>query len=284
MTATTNRYVISHLNAFHCSHAEFGILDMARDKMQLRTASVEDVPKLLPWLKHRNAGGANIYVRPQWPHTMTLVDDLTAEAVLAMQAEGFEPAYLVETSPDNFQAWLDNGAEMTRELATKVAQIVAARFGADPGSADWRHLGRLAGFTNRKEKYRRNGRYPFVREHAVTAPAGAYGAAASVREEAQQRLDAEAHARARRRQRVEAGPLPARGHALAIAHFWRSPRYDGDFTRADLAYAIHALGRGVSEGQVRAAICSRDLSHKGSGKRQDDYIDRTLAKARQFLG
>lgn len=283
MMTLTDRYALSHLLALRCARVELGVLDMVRDKMQLRSVSVEDAPGVLGWLKFRNAGGANIYVRPAWPHTMTLVDDLSAESVLAMQAEGFEPSYLVETSPDNFQAWLDNGVEMSRELATRIAQLVAARFGADPGSADWRHLGRLAGFTNRKPKHGRAGVYPYVRAHAVTAPEGAYGQAAAVRAEAQRLLNAEAAEREQRRQLHQGAGQRATGDALPIAHFWRSSKYDGDFTRADLAYAIHALGRGVSEGLVRSALASRDLSHKGSGKRQDDYIDRTVAKAYQCL-
>ena len=72
--------------------------------------------------------------------------------------------------------------------------------------------------------------------------------------------------------------------ALAATAEKRDPYTAGHQRRvADLAYAIHALGRGLSEAAVRASIAGRDLSHKGSLKRQDDYIERTLAKARQFL-
>jgi protein-disulfide isomerase len=55
--------------------------------------------------------------------------------------------------------------------------------------------------------------------------------------------------------------------------------YGGDGTRIDLAYAIYALSRGASEEQVKAAIRSRDLNHKGNDRRQDDYVDRTVKKA-----
>ena len=61
--------------------------------------------------------------------------------------------------------------------------------------------------------------------------------------------------------------------------FRADPRYGGDGTRIDLAYAIYALAPGVPESQVEAAIRSRDLSHKGGERRQADYVERTIRKA-----
>jgi len=39
------------------------------------------------------------FIRPKGEHNLSLVDDLTAEAVTAMGREGFHPASVVETSP-----------------------------------------------------------------------------------------------------------------------------------------------------------------------------------------
>ena len=55
--------------------------------------------------------------------------------------------------------------------------------------------------------------------------------------------------------------------------------YGGDNTRIDLAYAVYALAHGASEDDVRSAIGSRDLRHKGTEKRQAEYISRTVRKA-----
>ena len=42
--------------------------------------------------------------------------------------------------------------------------MLAERYGGDPGSADWRHFGRLAGFTNPKPNRRlASGLQPFAR-------------------------------------------------------------------------------------------------------------------------
>jgi hypothetical protein len=56
-------------------------------------------------------------------------------------------------------------------------------------------------------------------------------------------------------------------------------RYGGDGTRIDLAYAVYAFSHGASATEVQAAIRSRDLSHKGSERRQNEYVERTIKKA-----
>ena len=69
------------------------------------------------------------------------------------------------------------------------------------------------------------------------------------------------------------------GELKSIDAFRADPKYSGDGTRIDLAYAIYALSRGVTEVQVEAALRSRDLSHKGCERRQIDYVERTIRKA-----
>jgi hypothetical protein len=81
-----------------------------------------------------------------------------------MKAEGFAPAAVVETSPGNFQAWLKHGETLDEAVSTRAAKLLAERYGGDLGSADWRHFGRLAGFTNPKPNRRlESGLQPFAR-------------------------------------------------------------------------------------------------------------------------
>jgi hypothetical protein len=137
-----------------------------REAMSLRhDQSVDQVCMSIRWLRCENARGAHIFVRPEWPHTLSLIDDLSADTIQKMGKTGFEPAVAVETSPNNFQAWLNHGRVLVdRFLSTLVAHQLALRFGGDLSSADWRHFGRLAGFTNRKKERRlENGLQPFVR-------------------------------------------------------------------------------------------------------------------------
>jgi hypothetical protein len=129
-----------------------------------RVWDVQTILKSVPWLRHQNRGGRNIYIRPKGEHDLSLVDDLTKDALLSMKETAFNPALIVETSPGNYQAWLKHTEQLSNEVRTAAARKLAEKFGGDRGAADWRHFGRLAGFTNRKAKYvdASTGLYPFV--------------------------------------------------------------------------------------------------------------------------
>jgi hypothetical protein len=56
--------------------------------------------------------------------------------------------------------------------------------------------------------------------------------------------------------------------------------YDGDFYRADMAWAKHAAGCGLTLEQIKGELLNvRDLSKKGDHKRQVEYVTRTAEKA-----
>ena len=73
------------------------------------------------------------------------------------------------------------------------ARKLAERFGGDPGAADWRHFGRLAGFTNRKRAYRdaETGLHPFVK--LIEAPGTVYAEAGQFLSEVRAGVEAEQH-------------------------------------------------------------------------------------------
>src|SRR5262249_50020582 len=124
-----------------------------------------DVPALMrsvPWLRFQNSHGRNVYIRPRGEHNLTLVDDLKPAAIDIMKQAGFRPALVVETSPENYQAWVKHSEVLTKETGTAAARALARQFGGDLGAADWRHFGRLAGFTNRKLRHKGpDGLFPF---------------------------------------------------------------------------------------------------------------------------
>ena len=233
--------------------------------------------KAIPWLKFQNRDGRNIYIRPKDEHALSLVDDLTPTALYRMKASGFQPAIVIETSPGNFQAWMNHGRVLPRQISSAAARALAEQFGGDLGSADWRHYGRLAGFTNRKEKHRQeDGRFPFVR--LVHASGDVYPNANDFLQRIEDNLEA-ARLNAEKRRSWANNRFRQNADVKSIKHFRRDPRYGGDGNRIDIAYAVYALSHGVPEEQVRMAITSRDLKHKGNEKRQADYVDRTIEKA-----
>jgi hypothetical protein len=156
------------------SFYEIGILRPARPgrESQMFTCvwDLDAIVKSIRWLCLENCRGRHIYIRPKGEHHLSLVDDLTRTSVKQMKVAGFQPAVLVQTSPGNFQAWLNHGRKLPADLSSTIAQCLAERFGGDVKAAAWRQYGRLAGFTNRKEKHKQlNGLFPFVRLVEVSA-------------------------------------------------------------------------------------------------------------------
>jgi hypothetical protein len=248
-----------------------------------RVWDAETIVKSIPWLRHQNCDGRNIYIRPKGEHDLSMVDDLTADSVSAMKKAGFDPAVIVETSVGNYQAWLKHPERLSKEVGTAAARSLAEKFGGDCGAADWRHFGRLAGFTNRKAKYfnAASGLYPFVR--LIEATGKVYPEADRFLTGVKSSVEQRSAERARLRKRANAATVGRPG-LKSIDMFRTDGRYGGDGTRIDLAYAVYALTRGSSAAEVQAAIRSRDLSHKGSERRQNEYLDRTIRKALISIG
>ena len=277
-TKNTDEAVQRQAAAMHAEVFEIGLFDPKNSRAMLpRVWDRDTLLRSIPWLRLKNGRGRNIYIRPSGEHRLSLIDDIGWRTVARLKEEGFDPAIVVETSPGNFQAWLNHGEVLPKELSTFAARLLARRFLGDPAAADWRHYGRLAGFTNRKEKYcRENGLYPFVLLHEASGRI--YRRAGEFLEEVNQTFCAMKEKESRRERFVETGSM--RRPLKSIEDFRRRSVYGGDHTRSDLAYAIYALAHGVPESALRDQLGSRDLSHKGNEKRQQQYLDRTLLKAR----
>jgi hypothetical protein len=282
----TSQAVQRQISAMGAPVFEIGLFkpsaqDQEQAVMLPRTWDIETLTKSIPWLRLQNADGRNIYIRPKGEHDLSLVDDLTEASVQRMKSVGFAPALVVETSPGNFQAWLRHSRTLSRETSTAAARTLAERFGGDPGAADWRHFGRLAGFTNRKDRHKgSNGLFPFIR--VIEATGTLYPACDRFLQEVDAQLQLRQRADESNRLR-QIRTRPTR-ELMSIDRFREKPLYEGDGTRIDLAYSIYALSHGATEAQVAAAIRSRDLSHKGSEKRQGEYVERTVRKAQSIVG
>ena len=272
----TRSQVRRQLAAMACDYFDIGIL-RPDGRMLLREAwTVRQIEEAIQRLRRENARGAHIFVRPHGAHALSLVDDLGVDAIARMTDAGFQPALVVETSPQNFQVWLNHGRTLDRNMSSCAAKELAKRFGGDLSSADWRHFGRLAGFTNRKpERLLPNGLAPFVRLRQCEGRI--YDAAHEFLEEVKSLAEKAAAERANgTTSRSTSNENPVR----SLAEFHGNPRYDGDLHRADMAWALHAASRGLSEQQIRDEILHcRDLSKKGRIQRQLSYAERTAIKA-----
>lgn len=278
----TTRAVQQQVAAMGSELSEVGLYKMDAGATEVamipRVWDAETIVKSVPWLRHQNREGRNIFIRPQGEHNLSMVDDLTKPAISAMKQAGFHPAVIVETSAGNYQAWLRHPRQLSKEVSTAAARVLAERFGGDRGAADWRHFGRLAGFTNRKaSRFDANtGLYPFVR--LIECEGGTYPEAERFLAEVECDVERQQIERARLRAQI-AKTAPVRPKDLnTIDAFRADARYGGDGTRVDLAYAVYAFSHGATTAEVEAAIRSRDLSHKGNERRQNDYVARTIKK------
>jgi len=281
-TIKTVEAVEKQARAMSATAFEVGLFDptAVQGAMLPRLWDLDTLLRSVSWLRLKNSQGRNIYIRPHGEHAISLIDDASPQTIEQLKSEGFAPAAVLETSPRNFQAWLCHGQILPKHLSTFAARLLASRFGGDPASADWRHYGRLAGFTNRKDKYRRtDGTFPYVRLHEASGMV--YVKADEFLAEVKSLYEAE--------QSKLPPPASLRRRSLCssnlknIEDFRAKPIYGGDQTRVDLAYAVYALAHGIPENTARDALTSRDLSHKGDRKRQLDYVDRTIRKARERI-
>jgi hypothetical protein len=127
--------------------------------------TADALQRAVGYLASENMKGYNVYFRPQG-YEYILLDDIIKEQLQALSE--IKPCLLIETSPHNFQVWLKLRATPTdKEQANAICKQLAYMYGADLGSADCEHVGRLPSYTNRKPQYydTLTKQYPFVKLH-----------------------------------------------------------------------------------------------------------------------
>lgn len=174
----TQNAVTQQLKAFGDCNFEIGVL--SQKGMLRRSFDRAKVLDSIAWLKMMNRRGCDIFIRPLERVGWVLLDDLGQTTVDNMNQGGYAPALTVQTSPGNYQAWIRlienrEKKQLPMKLLSDAAVSLAEFFDADPRAADWRHMGRLAGFTNRKPKYVINGRSPFVLLHGHSGRVASQG-------------------------------------------------------------------------------------------------------------
>jgi hypothetical protein len=282
MNAELPSIVRHQLRALGDGSFEVGVQARDTGHMRLGTRSSAAIVGSLDALQMKNARHHFIRVRPRWPHPFVLIDDVEIGHVQALDEAGLSASVVVESSPGNFQVWLDLGRCVSKDATTLIARRLASLSDGDRGAANWRQAGALAGFVNCKKKHRgANGRYPVIQLHFAKRRVFERAEeliAYAERIEASQR---------RRWDKIRALYASARGGTVKpIAAFHAHPRYEGDLHRADLGWAIHALSNGVRSNEAeRTILTARDLRHKGSRREQERYAARTVRAAyRKGLG
>lgn len=267
---------------------------------RLWTAAQLVHPATVRFLRVRNREGCDVYIQPYAEGRnpgFILVDlDHTDPAVIeTMRSHGPDPCVVLQTSPGHLQAWVHvSTAPIEPAVASRIGKRLANVYGGDPASTDWRHLGRLAGFTNQKPQ-RRNGRgySPWVKVLHARAGLAARGAAL---------LEAAEHGwgSPSRLAQSPRPPLPGATHtnpAGTTATAATAKIYAGwlhrlrilerfpqpDWSIADKWIAKELLQRGTPAPQVATILRGGSPGFPRQHSHPDDYLRRTLARAAREL-
>lgn len=274
-------------------------------KDSVRRVDAQGALKLASYMSQKNAKGYDIYVRPapieidgqQHGAPYVFIDDIQPAQMKRLKETGLPLAVTMESSPGNFQGWVRVGAKpLPAEELSAAAKILAKSFGGDPGAADWRHYGRLAGFTNQKPQRRQaNGYAPFVQlntqnghDIAKNGPALMQAARQHLDNEAAQLQAAQekvATDRQNRAQQLLQGQLMGSDVYQAVAEARERLRKGQDESATDFAAAMSALRKGYDPDDVEQALkaCSPDLAKRKQGN-VNEYLRRTVERAQAQIG
>jgi hypothetical protein len=203
------------------------------------------------------------------------------------------PACVVETSPQNFQAWVSLGMEpMPKDQRKIVAKTLAHEFNADPNSTSATQFGRLAGFTNRNEKYYNNKGYPFVLCRDAT---GQYAEkSAEIRAWAKKqanKLDVITD-------KVQTSKIISTNNAKTLheadlafkkyyAEWHKVVKFQNknvDFSRGDFSVVCRMIEEGYLETYIYEAILNNSPNiDQRKDNHVEDYIKRTIRAAQRYI-
>jgi len=239
------------------------------------------------FLRARNREGFDVYFRP-WAldqnagYILVDLDDAQPAVLTAMRDNGHQPCAVIETSPGHLQAWIRvSVVPLPPNVATPVSRHLACLYRADRASADWRHVGRLAGFTNQKPQRRLPGGLPpWVKLRHASAALASNGRSL---------LETVGHGLTLRPTLSPSGasvdPALAPDEAVAVYRAWlrrlRIPRFfpRPDWSIADLWIAKELLLQGVPASRVKSVLRLASPHFPRCHSDPGDYLSRTLARA-----
>jgi len=247
-------------------------------------------PATLRFLRVRNREGCDVYVQPYAEngnpgYVLVDLDQRDQEVIQTMRADGLAPCVVLQTSPGNLQVWLHvTATPLEPSVASSIGRQLAQRYGGDLASTDWRHLGRLAGFTNQKPQRRNQRGYaPWVRVLYAHAELAARGAMLVQAINSDRLGSAKPAAVSRSHRSATIGPAhpTATGiyadwlHRLRIPERFPQP----DWSIADKWIAKELLRRGSSTPQVAAILRTGSPGFPRGHSDPEDYLNRTLMRA-----
>ena len=249
------------------------------------------------FLRVRNREGCAVYLQPyagdrNAGYILVDLDHAQPTVVATMRANGHEPCVVLQTSPGHLQAWVHvSPTPLEPALATAIGRLLARLYGGDRASTDWRHLGRLAGFTNQKPQRRTPSGYaPWVKiVHTAAGLARCSEALLQILpERAIQPIRTSDFGNRSAAAAIEHSPTPgsldpdeARQIYQSWMRRWQIARRfaQPDWSIVDLWVARALLAQGVPPARVETILRLGSPQFPRGHSDPDDYLRRTLARA-----
>jgi DNA primase RepB-like protein len=242
------------------------------------------------FLRIRNCEGCDVYIQPyagnqNAGYVLVDLDRADSMVVEVMRTNGHDPCVVLQTSPGRLQAWVRlSTAPLEPAVATAAGKYLARLYGGDLASTDWRHLGRLAGFTNQKPARRTPDRYaPWVK--LVHARVGLAPRAEALLQSLSQYAQPSAVCFTIDSTATALGPPTGTDAATTIYRSclqqWhileRFPQ--PDWSIVDLWVARYLLAQGKPAGQIQDILRLASPHFPRRHGDPDDYLRRTVARA-----
>lgn len=242
--------------------------------------TASEVLELLPTLSYRNANSYNVFITPIPTDTehFILIDDIkNMEAV-----KEYQPSLILQSSPKSQQALLKVAGSFTSEQLNGYFRGLNEELG-DPKITGVIHPLRLAGFTNRKPKYKDSrGYFPFV---SIVESMGGYSEKA-MEELSKFTLDIVQSVKEIRKftdtVNVNQNSKPEIDDGLKryATQFYAIAARNGeqDLSKTDYALAKTLAENGRTEQEIAETLetCSPEIHVRHKGQ-VDKYINRTVA-------
>lgn len=251
-----------------------------------------EIEGLVPYLSRENLLGRNVYITPIDPaHHYLVVDDMTPASLEALEAEGFRPALVQETSPGSLQAVLKvpRAGDGEQQAANMVVAGLNRRYG-DPRFSGAIHPFRLAGFANKKP----GKGSPFTR--ILRALGGLCVRTGELLAQARAQLAAAAKARVmppKASGSIPAAPsgdplVGAEAEAAGMRHdalraqvesLVAEKGWELDPSAIDFRVAKGMLEEGFARDEIASALAARSPGIRERHRDLEGYLERTLAAA-----
>ena len=252
----------------------------------------EEVARHLPEMLRLQQRGENIYYTPLSANKHhILMDDMSAESLIRLQKDGYRPAVILESSPENFQCLLTIpklGSRFDKDVGNRLTERLNREYG-DRNICGCIHPHRAPGFENRKPKHRRDGgAYPEVR--LLFAEKRQCGKALLL----SRRIEGEYVEAEKQRQttRVRRAYPQSKSPCDAVSAYWahlediRRHLTIEDYSRVDAMIALRLRANGHSHDAVMGAIfhCAPEIREKPTGRNWKRYAERTAGYAFGMAG